>query len=39
MRRRLALAETMAHLRHLQAAGRLRQLADLPARWGTRENQ
>ncbi len=33
MRRRLALAETMAHLRHLEAAHRLRPLADQPARW------
>lgn len=36
-RRRLALAETMAHLRHLEAVGCLRPLADLPARWGTCE--
>ena len=36
-RRRLALAETMAHLRHLEAVGRLRPLADLPARWGACE--
>jgi glyoxylase-like metal-dependent hydrolase (beta-lactamase superfamily II) len=39
LRRRLALAETMAHLRHLEAASRLRPLADLPARWGSCENQ
>ena len=32
-RRRLALAETMAHLRHLEASGLLRQVTDLPARW------
>jgi glyoxylase-like metal-dependent hydrolase (beta-lactamase superfamily II) len=33
LRRRLSLAETLAHLRHLEAVGRLCQVADLPARW------
>jgi glyoxylase-like metal-dependent hydrolase (beta-lactamase superfamily II) len=32
-RRRLAIAETMAHLRHLEASDRLRRVSDVPARW------
>jgi glyoxylase-like metal-dependent hydrolase (beta-lactamase superfamily II) len=32
-RRRLALAETMAHLRHLESSGRLQRIADRPAQW------
>ena len=34
-RRRLALAETLSHLRHLETAGRLAATAGPPARWST----
>ncbi|HVW42781.1 MAG TPA: MBL fold metallo-hydrolase [Amycolatopsis sp.] len=32
-RRRLALAETLAHLRHLQVTGSIRRAGDRPAQW------
>jgi hypothetical protein len=32
---RLALAETLAHLRHLERGGRVREIAGSPTRWTT----
>lgn len=38
-RRRLALAETLAHLDHLRVTGRIRRAGDRPAQWSVRERR